>query len=79
MLIWNDLMTTYLNGISCRLYSVSHLPYPAKCQDFHEIDRDKLKVVECYPGVQSLTVRRCFVVAPVYTLAVDGTNVQTVV
>ena len=34
-------------------------------------------VVECYPGVQALTVRRCFVVTPVDMLAVEVTNMQT--
>ena len=35
------------------------------------------KVVGCCPGVQALTVRRCFVVTPVDVLAVEVTNVQT--
>jgi len=35
------------------------------------------KVVGCCPGVQVLTVRRCFVVTPVDMLAVEVTNIQT--
>jgi len=35
------------------------------------------KVVGCCPGVQALTVRRCFVVTPVDMLAVEVTNIQT--
>ena len=34
------------------------------------------KVVGCCPGVQALTVRRCFVVTPVDMLAVEVTNIQ---
>jgi len=37
----------------------------------------QLKVVGCCPGVQALTVRGCFVVAPVDMLAVEATNKQT--
>ena len=35
------------------------------------------KIVGCCPGVQALTVRRCFVVTPVDMLAVEVTNIQT--
>jgi len=35
------------------------------------------KVVGYCPGVQALTIRRCFVVTPVDVLAVEVTNVQT--
>ena len=34
-------------------------------------------VVGCCPGVQALTVSRCFVVTPVDVLAVEVTSVQT--
>ena len=34
------------------------------------------KVVGCCPGVQALTVRRCFVLAPVDMLAVEVTDIQ---
>ena len=34
------------------------------------------KVVGCCAGVQALTVRRCFVVAPVDMLAVEVSNIQ---
>ena len=35
------------------------------------------EVVGCCPGLQALTVRRCFVVTPVDMLAVEVTNIQT--
>ena len=35
------------------------------------------KVVGCCPGIQALTVWRCFVVTPVDMLAVEVANVQT--
>jgi len=35
------------------------------------------KVVGCCPGVQALTVRRCFAVTPVDMQAVEVTNMQT--
>jgi len=35
------------------------------------------EVVGCCPGVQALTVRRCFVVTPVDMLAVEVTNMGT--
>ena len=34
------------------------------------------KVVGCCPGVQALTIRRCFVVTPVDMLAVEVANIQ---
>jgi len=34
------------------------------------------KVVGCCPGIQALTVRRCFVVTPVDIFAVEVANIQ---
>ena len=38
---------------------------------------EQSKIVGCCPRVQPLTVRRCFVVAPVEMLAVEVANIQT--
>jgi len=37
----------------------------------------QLKVVDCCPGVQALTVRRCFAVVPIDMLGVEVANIQT--
>jgi len=73
------------------LWSSSWLSWPtlamARCGLVHFIDEGKTgcflwviqqsMVVGCFPGVQALTVRGCFVVTPVDMFAVEVANIET--